>query len=44
MAKDRSDTDREVKRSVTRTLANFTLVLIFLGVLVGWGAMGAFTL
>ena len=29
MVKDRSDTDPEVKRSVTRTLANFTLFLIF---------------
>lgn len=44
MAKDRSDTDQEVKRSATRTLANFTLFLILLGVLVGWGSLGAFTL
>lgn len=36
--------EKEVKRSVTRTLASFTLFLIFLGVLAAWGSLGAFTL
>ena len=44
MAKDPPDTDREVKRSARRTLTNFTLFLILLGVLAGWGSLGAFTL
>ncbi|MBW2268815.1 MAG: FtsH protease activity modulator HflK [Deltaproteobacteria bacterium] len=44
MAKDPSDTDQKVKRSVTRTFTSFTFVLIFLGVLLGWGSLGAFTL
>lgn len=44
MAEDGSETDQKVKRSVTRALATFTLFLIFLGVLVGWGSLGAFTL
>ena len=44
MAKSSSDTDQKVKRSVTRTLAGFTLFLVFLGVLVAWGSLGAFTL
>ena len=44
MAQDPSDADRKVKRSVRRSLASFTLALIFLGVLLGWGSFGAFTL
>lgn len=44
MARDSADADQKVNRSVTRTLANFTLFLILLGVLVGWGSLGAFTL
>ena len=44
MAKKSAETDQKVKRSVTRTIGNFVLFLILVGVLVGWGSLGAFTL
>lgn len=38
------DTDQRVKRSVRRTLARASLLLVVLGVVIGWGALGVFTL
>jgi len=42
--REHASTDEKVRRSVARTLGNGVVLLIFAGVLVAWGSLGAFTL